>query len=373
MDATADGDTATAAKLSATLNDQTHGWEKSCKYRWGQRAEQAGGITKATKKARSRTAARAILQEIPKGERPCGRREFHRQVVGSLSHAVSCMVQDTLQLPEVYANHIKRAMEKFEREWQWKALSDTHVTEPHGLVLADHEAQFLDKITTNVAGFYLCRRKSCLYIWRSVDWLQHDGWKFFCPACYQKYVPWPYKKAIQVKANLVWITGESKRSPDNMSLLGQDGKLYTVTPTEWPETTIQSLTNALKEAHGRLETSLRDQPPHERMRHVVQMAATSTAPSYLKHYQLPRQTLEHTATWAIDRQRREGVWGAHLRDLNTELFDDPADQQDILRAFLAANMIMKTCCNTTVVSRGDRIQHLLSEPDPTAEVEEIEV
>ena len=248
-----------------------------------------------------------------------------------------------------------------------------HVTEPHGLLLEDHEAQFLDQITANVAGFYLCRRKDCLYIWRSVDWLQHDGWHFYCPACYQKYVPWQHKKEIYVKANMVWITGEDKRSPGNMSLMGRNGRPYAVTPTLWPETTITSLTNALKEAHARLEVSLRDRQPHERMRHVVDLAAMSAIPSYLQHYQLPPETLRRTQGWEIDRQRKQGVWGAHLRNLNTDLFNNPADQKDILRAFLAANMITKTCCNTTVVSRGDRIQHLLSEPDPAEEVEEIEV
>ena len=67
------------------------------------------------------------------------------------------------------------------------------------------------------------------------------------------------------------------------------------------------------------------------------------------------------------------MWGAHLRNLNTDLFNNPADQQDILRAFLAANMIMKTVCHTTVVPRTADIQYVLSEAASAEEVEEHEV
>ena len=71
-------------------------------------------------------------------------------------------------------------------------------------------------------------------------------------------------------------------------------------------------------------------------------------------------------SWQIERQRKYGVWGASLRHLNTELFDNPADQKDILRAFLAANMIMKTACHTSVVPLAANIRSVLSE-EPTAE------
>ena len=156
-----------------------------------------------------------------------------------------------------------------------------------------------------------------------------------------------------------------------MSITGRDGKPYVVTPTLWPDTTITALTNTLKETHARLQESINKRPPHERMRYLVQTAADRTAPSYLRHHQLSARTLKTTTSWDIERQRRKGVWGANLRDLDTALFDEPADQQDILRVFLAANWIMKTCCGTTVVSRTAEIQSLLSESDLDEEEQEI--
>ena len=228
-------------------------------------------------------------------------------------------------------------------------------------------------ITKNVASFYLCRRKSCLHIWRSVDWLKHGGWHFYCPACAERYVAWSMRKAIHVKANLVWITRASSNPPGDMCLTGQNRKKYEVTPTTWPETTINSLTNALKEAHAGLETSIKNLEPHQRMRHVIDIVTASPVQSYLQHFRLPPATLTAAKYWDIERQRKYGVWGASLRHLNTELFDHPVDQKDILRAFLAANMIMKTACHTSVVPLATDIRFVLSEEPRAEEGEEHEV
>ena len=104
------------------------------------------------------------------------------------------------------------------------------------------------------------------------------------------------------------------------------------------------------------------------MRYIMRVAAASPKPSYLKHFRLHSETLAATKGWeGIDRQRVEGVWGASLRDLHSELFDEPADQQAILRMFLAANWVMKTCCGTTVVRRMELIQHITADPDEEGE------
>ena len=262
---------------------------------------------------------------------------------------------------------------KIQKEWADWAESECHVTEPHGIILADHEAQYLDMITKNVASFYLCRRKSCLHIWRSVDWLKLGGWQFYCPACAERYIAWSMKKTTNVKANLVWITRASSNPPSNMCLTGRNNKKYEVTPTTWPETTINSLTNSLKEVHARLETSIKSLEPHQRMRHVVDLMKASPAQSYLTHFRLPKATLQVTEGWDIEHQRRQGVWGADLRHLNTELFDNPVDQKDILRAFLAAHIIMQTACRTTVASLATDIHAALSEEPRAEEGEEQEV
>ena len=107
------------------------------------------------------------------------------------------------------------------------------------------------------------------------------------------------------------------------------------------------------------------------MRFLVQTAADRAAPSYLRHHRLSAQTLNATASWSIERQRRHGVWGANLRDLDTDLFDEPADQQDILRVFLAAHWIMQTCCDTTVVQRTAKIQRLLSDSNLAEDEHEV--
>ena len=59
--------------------------------------------------------------------------------------------------------------------------------------------------------------------------------------------------------------------------------------------------------------------------------------------------------------------------MNTALFDDPVDQKDILRAFIAANIIMQTACHTNVVSLATDMHAALSEEPRADEGEEHEV
>merc|ERR1711940_23648 len=237
----------------------------------------------------------------------------------------------------------------------------------------DHEAQYLDMITKHVASFFLCRRKSCLHIWRSVDWLKHSvRWQFHCPACGELYVPWSMKQKIHVKANLVWITRVRGNAPDNMCIKGRGERRYEVTPTTWADTTVASLTNTLKEVHAEVATSISDLHPQERMRHVISLVQESPVQSYLQHYRLSPdvQQVARRKRLDITAQLEGGVWGTHLRQLNTTFFDEPVDQKDILRAFIALNIIMQTACRTDVASLTTSMHRALSEELRTDEGEE---
>ena len=234
------------------------------------------------------------MHMIPVEERPVDmtRRSLQTQMLRGLAGVAAQCVTDILQLPPHTHHKVRQALTEFEQEWKHRAKSSANITQPCGFSLDEYQAQYIDQITSNVVGFFLCRRKDCLWIWRSVDWLRHDTWHFDCPTCGHRYRPWSKTKGIHVKANMVWITKASTVSANNAIMKGRNGREYAVTPLTWADTTITALTTKLKEIFNEVHDEITQTSPELQMERLVDMTRKSAPHAILRPYRLSEQILE---------------------------------------------------------------------------------
>ena len=83
-----------------------------------------------------------------------------------------------------------------------EAEDSSYVPNCGSILLCDNAAQYLDKITESIYGFYFCRRRECLLVCPSTMWPNNGGDQHACPACGNQYRPWEDKPGY-VKANKV--------------------------------------------------------------------------------------------------------------------------------------------------------------------------
>ena len=133
----------------------------------------------------------------------------------------------------------------------------------------------------------MCRRKDCLFVWRSVDWIKGKEWNFRCPCCGEAYVPWSNEEEIWVKANMVWIapTVEVSHGAVGGVHLGHDdaGTWCHVMPLLWKDSSTQELRTTIEGAVQEVANTMTGLPPDQRMVFALDLARRAVVPEDLSH------------------------------------------------------------------------------------------
>ena len=165
-------------------------WIAFCRTQWEARATAAGAITRQVRRSQQFQAVNQWIAAIPLDDRPEGRRKLQRRALRSMAEQMVTLADDFLGLPDTQVARLRQAFDNFATAWDQKAADPESMPCPDGSILLDHECQYLDALSSNVVGYFLCRRKDCLHVWRSVDWIKAGAeWHYLCPTCAQQYHP----------------------------------------------------------------------------------------------------------------------------------------------------------------------------------------
>ena len=158
------------------------------------------------------------------------------------------------------------------------------------------------------------------------------------------------KQPIYVEANMVWVSG-AKDAMEGHTIIGRDQERYIVTPLVWPDTTVQAITNQMREITHEIAAQITAMPEDERLQYVISVARRRPVPAYLRHFRLSEEAVGNVDNlnrtrpprqhWDVSEQVAHGVWGADLSTLDTQLFDAPASQEDVLRMFIALRWVIQ--------------------------------
>ena len=97
-------------------------------------------------------------------------------------------------------------------------------------------------------------------------------------------MPWA-EQAIYVKANMVWVSG-TQEALEGRTIMGRDQERYVVTPMIWPDSTVQAITNNMREITHQIAANITAMPEADRLQYVISVARKQPVPAYLRHFRL---------------------------------------------------------------------------------------
>ena len=139
---------------------------------------------------------------------------------------------------------VHHALDDWQTNYEGEAM-DPSITERiiDGVFLKDVTLQYCAGITSNLAEFFMCRQRDCLWVCEPVQWIKRVSSEHFRRAkCIHEYQPW---------------SGIGDVIPTQKLMVAHQGDAWRAWPCEWVDSNTTQLQNRLKEIWNKFETELR--------------------------------------------------------------------------------------------------------------------
>jgi len=189
---------------------------------------------------------------------------------------------------------VEGAFARFFAHLHDRAADPAYTPEGQDWVLSDFVGQFQEHVAPNLSEYYLCRRTSCRYVFRNVDWINNvraGGGHYMCAMCAKRYKPWECPKGSDaiMPANKVYIYPADQDRRTN--LLGP-GNRWSYTLIDWQDSVESELTNRLKAVFEDLSAQLHGLSYVAQYEVILRALSTRTAHAVFTPLTLPPYVAE---------------------------------------------------------------------------------